>query len=132
MDRRTAQSIISLDDNGYLPKPVIGYRKKDTGEMAWIDQEHPVDLFAKVIEETAEAMRDFSACEARQALCEDEVSERYRHSFGEEVTDIITACTTLLNYMGFDVIDRAELVREVNEKNRKRGCHEAASKAGTL
>lgn len=42
----------------------------------------------------------------------------------EELQDIITVCTSMLQWLGFDEHARDELTKQVNEKNRQRGYFE--------
>ena len=39
----------------------------------------------------------------------------------EELTDVITVCTSWLHALGYDEYLRGEVQRRVNEKNKKRG-----------
>lgn len=119
-------ALINLSEAGMLPKPVTRWRDKDSGEVRMVKDARPIELFAKIVEETAEAMRDLAKMEARIAMGDGATAERYRQATGMELTDIITACTTLLSTLGFDLTDTAVLQRMVNEKNRKRGYHEEA------
>ena len=82
-----------------LPLPV----KKDKfgGSVANYDER---EWFLKLQEELYEAFSTVS------------IQER-----AEELTDVITVCTSYLHALGFDHNARAELQRAVNEKNIKRG-----------
>ena len=42
----------------------------------------------------------------------------------EELQDLITVCTSFLNFLGYDQYKRGELCKEINEKNRRRGYFE--------
>lgn len=112
-----------LTDKGYLAQPVTCWRDKETGEMVSIKNTCPAELFAKIVEEAAEAMKDEAVYEIRRGTGYNEVAEDHRHALGMELTDIITACTTALDYFGFDLMARAEMQNEVNTKNRNRGYH---------
>ena len=47
--------------------------------------------------------------------------EKSKAKLAEELTDVITVCTSWLNAFGYDEKARAELQRKVNEKNAERG-----------
>lgn len=47
-----------------------------------------------------------------------------KKSLAEELTDVITVCTSYLAALGFDDKARAELQRAVNAKNERRGYFE--------
>lgn len=114
--------LCQLVDKGYLPQPVTQWRDKETGGMMLVKQAYPSELFAKIIEETAEAMQDNARLDELVAARQyDEYAEEFRIRLGMELTDIITACTTALNFFGFDLATRAELQKKVNEKNKERG-----------
>ena len=57
--------------------------------------------------------------EAAKALVET------REHLAEELTDVITACTTMLARIGYNRRKRRLMQRYVNDKNRKRGYHDA-------
>ena len=42
----------------------------------------------------------------------------------EELQDLITVCTSYLDYLGFDQKKRIELTKHINDKNRQRGYFE--------
>ena len=42
----------------------------------------------------------------------------------EELQDLITVCTSFLEYLGYDENKRGDLARQINEKNRRRGYFE--------
>lgn len=107
-----------------LPIPVTQWRDKESGQMAKTEDATIMELFAKIVEETAEAMRDEARMETSVADHDRASAERYRWAMGMELTDVITAATTMLEKMGFDKYDRINLIRAVNDKNRARGYHE--------
>ena len=85
-----------------LPRPVKrdgnGRLTKDYSRREW---------FAKILEEVLEAHDTLS-----------------NTRLAEELTDIITVCTSYLDAIGYNENDRAELQRQVNEKNFKRNYFE--------
>ena len=42
----------------------------------------------------------------------------------EELQDLITVCTSMQEWLGFNDVQRGFLAKEINEKNRKRGYFE--------
>ena len=42
----------------------------------------------------------------------------------EELQDLITVCTSFLEYLGYDETARGNLAKQINEKNRRRGYFE--------
>ena len=42
----------------------------------------------------------------------------------EELQDLITVCTSFLEYLGYDETARGDLAKQINEKNRQRGYFE--------
>ena len=42
----------------------------------------------------------------------------------EELQDLITVCTSFLEYLGYDETARGDLAKQINEKNRRRGYFE--------
>lgn len=82
-----------------------------------IDVTRPVPCrkFASVPLETQMKKIHSEVGEAWEAL------NRNRGMFAEEITDVIVACTTMLDMIGYDEAARIEKMREVNEKNRVRG-----------
>ena len=90
------------------PQPCTKYR--DAERMAWI---------AKLIEETHEVVQ-----EAVKVSRLAEVDGNFHDAevdLAEELTDVITLCTSWLHALGYDEYLRGEVQRRVNEKNKKRG-----------
>ena len=76
-----------------------------------VDDYSDKDWFMKILEETYEAFETT------------DIKKR-----GEELTDIITVCTSCLQALGFDHNARAVLQRKVNDKNERRGYFKEANK----
>ena len=57
--------------------------------------------------------------EFREILEEVLVEDNTR--IAEELQDLITVCTSYLDFLGFDKQKRIELTKQVNDKNRQRG-----------
>ena len=100
------------------PQPCTKYR--DATQIEWI---------AKLDEETDEVIQDtmiISQLEQtnNKAPCEamNEVLQDARKRRALELTDVITVCVSWLDADGWDEEARGELQREVNEKNKERGC----------
>ena len=52
----------------------------------------------------------------------DEKAVRFAENrMAEELTDVITVCTSWLDALGYDEVARAEMQEKVNDKNRRRG-----------
>ena len=66
-----------------------------------------LDWFAKIIEETHEAM-----------------TAENRGHLAEELCDIITVCTSFLESLGYDRDTRANMFLNINAKNARRGYFE--------
>lgn len=66
-----------------------------------------IDWFAKIIEETHEAM-----------------TAENRDHLAEELVDIITVCTSFLESLGYDRDARAKIFLDINAKNARRGYFE--------
>jgi predicted house-cleaning noncanonical NTP pyrophosphatase (MazG superfamily) len=81
-----------------MPMPV-----KNDGTVKVADYTHR-DWIIKVKEEVAETT---------EATSQDQMAE--------EITDIITVCTSWLEALGYDAADRRQLCRQVNNKNQSRG-----------
>lgn len=85
-----------------LPRPVTkdkyGKRTSDYTQYDWIKQ---------LFEEVSEV-----------------INARTKEQRAEELIDVITTATSWLNAIGYDVEARAELQRQVNDKNLQRGYFE--------
>ena len=89
------------------PQPCTKYRDADT-----------VDWVAKLNEEVYEAMLESAYVERLAAEADGDDVAR----LAEELTDVVTVCTSWLYALGYDEAMRGELQRFVNEKNKARGC----------
>ena len=76
-----------------------------------------VDWVAKLNEEVYEVMLESAYVERLAAEADDDDVER----LAEELTDVITVCTSWLHALGYDEEMRGEVQKRVNEKNKKRG-----------
>lgn len=90
------------DDNSVLPIPV----KKDKYGKLVKDYSYD-DWTRKITEEFREILEE--------VLVEDNTR------IAEELQDLITVCTSYLDYLGFDVQKRSQLTKQINDKNRQRG-----------
>ena len=76
-----------------------------------------VDWVAKLNEEVYEVMLESAYVERLAAEADDDDIER----LAEELTDVITVCTSWLDALGYDEKARGVVQWRVNEKNKKRG-----------
>ena len=76
-----------------------------------------VDWAAKLNKEVYEVIRGAAYIERLADEADDDDVER----LAEELTNVITVCTSWLDALGYDEEKRGELHRRVNEKNRERG-----------
>lgn len=88
-----------------LPHPCDGPLYEDWDEG---------DYVMKVVEEVGE----MAAAYRRYNLCREDDS-RYLH-LGRELVDVITACISTLEKLGFKADDRERMYQEVNDSNAKR------------
>lgn len=98
---------------------------KDEGEVATVilstDLPLPVTYDRKLKIFTAGQDKSYWMTKSREEMHEID-SAKTREERAEEIMDEITVCVSHLASMGYDLQDRLELARKVNEKNRKRGC----------
>ena len=76
-----------------------------------------LDWAAKLNKEVYEIIRRTAYIERLADEADDDDVER----LAEELTNVITVCTSWLAALGYDEARRGELQRLVNEKNRERG-----------
>ena len=76
-----------------------------------------VDWAAKLNKVVYEVIRGVAYIERVTDEADDDDVEH----LAEELTDIITVCTSWLHALGYDEKARGELQKRVNEKNRERG-----------
>ena len=77
-----------------------------------------VDWVAKLNEEVYEVIR-------RAAYVEriaDEADDDDDACLAEDLTNVITVCTSWIAALGYDEARRGELQKRINEENKKRGC----------
>ena len=95
---------------GMRPRPCVKFKLNPIS--SWI---------AKLMEETTEAVHvaaewaedDDKKMEGNVIVPPEELTE--------ELTDVITVCTSWLDALGYDEVKRGELQARVNEKNKERG-----------
>ena len=79
------------------------------------------DWITKLMEEVVEVVHiaaDNAELDVRDWLDDEDM---LADKLGEELTDVITVCTSWLDAFGYDEVARGKLQERVNEKNRKRG-----------
>lgn len=80
------------------------------------------DWITKLMEEVSEAIhfavKRVELDDVRDWLDDEDM---LADKLGEELTDVITVCTSWLDAFGYDEVARGKLQEKVNEKNRKRG-----------
>lgn len=79
---------------------------------------------AKIAEETNEVIQAAKEFEDIKEKTGRERNKEYieaEYHLAEELTDVITLCTSWLHAIGYDEDARGDLQRQVNEKNRERG-----------
>ena len=84
---------------------------RDAGALEWA---------AKLNKEVYEVIRGVAYIE-RLADEADEADDDDVERLAEELTNVITVCTSWLDALGYDEARRGELQKRVNEKNKKRG-----------
>ena len=96
------------------PQPCTKYH--DATQIEWI---------AKLAEETNEVVQEAKEMaelfENQCAVVDPEEMGAVQERLAEELTDVITVCTSWLHALGYDEYLRGEVQRRVNEKNRERG-----------
>lgn len=81
--------------------------------------------------EVEQAAMDYARVDGFMLLTDQEIEVRdrmiakAREHMAEELTDVITACTTMLAGIGYNRRKRRQMQRFVNEKNKRRGYWEA-------
>ena len=89
------------------PHPCTKYR--DAGALEWA---------AKLNKEVYEVIRGVAYIERHADEADDDDVER----LAEELTNVITVCTSWLAALGYDEARHGELQKRINEKNKARGC----------
>ena len=95
-----------------LPQPCRKFKDAATTE-----------LLAKLAEETSEVVQEALSLESLRkadALQTEEAEETTAH-LAEELTDLITFCTTWLDALGYDASERRKVQNVINAKNKGRG-----------
>lgn len=96
------------------PQPCVKY--KDAAMMEWI---------AKLMEETDEVvqMSTIADCADENGMVDHDAYGivNVKEKLSEELTDVITVCTSWLHALGYNEEERKELQRRINEKNKARG-----------
>ena len=98
-----------VEDTYGLPIPVM----RD-GSGKWIKDYCLVDWAGALDEERTEVID-------AAVRCRQDPSWYNRRRLLEELADLKTVCTSWQSAIGADEDERAEIQREVNEKNRRRG-----------
>ena len=90
--------------------------------------EPPMLWAAKLTEEVSEAFRAsvqlgilYDALDVAINNVDEKAVRFAENLMAEELTDVITVCTSWLASLGYDEAERGRIQRAVNEKNRKRG-----------
>ena len=91
------------------PQPCTKYR--DAGALEWA---------AKLNKEVYEVIRGVAYIE-RLADEADEADDDDVERLAEELTNVITVCTSWLAALGYDEARHGELQKRINEKNKARG-----------
>ena len=81
------------------------------------------DWFAKIQEEVTEAHAVAAVIDDCKE-CGERIEDITYKKLAEELQDLITVCTSMLQWLGFDESKRNELAMQVNDKNRNRGYFE--------
>ena len=93
----------ALDDK---PIPVI---KDKSGKLT---KHYSIrDWFSKLNEELDEVKLSIATAQ-------------FKVKTAEELQDLITVCTSFLEFLGYDENKRGDLAKQINEKNRQRGYFE--------
>ena len=92
------------------PQPCTKFRNAETIE--WV---------AKLAEETSEVVQEAKDMDECVQLEERLSAAHAKDRLAEELTDVITLCTSWLHALGYDEYLRGEVQKRVNEKNRERG-----------
>lgn len=112
MGRETQRRKEVSDVDMTKPQPCVKAKEQTDAELAM--------KLAEEVQEVTAAMKALDCATRENAYC------RYaprlaRDRLGEELTDVITVCTSWLASLGYDEAERGRIQRAVNEKNRKRG-----------
>ena len=93
-----------------MTKPQPCTRFWNAGMVEWI---------AKLNEEVYEVIRRAAYVERIADEADDDDDEA---CLAEDLTNVITVCTSWLAALGYDEARRGELQKRINEENKKRGC----------
>nr|DAS58772.1 MAG TPA: triphosphate pyrophosphohydrolase [Caudoviricetes sp.] len=112
MGRQAQQRKGAFDVDMTKPQPCVKAKEQTDADFAM--------KLAEEVQEVTEAMKALDCATRELAYC------RYarrlaRDRLGEELTDVITVCTTWLASLGYDEVERGRIQRAVNDKNRRRG-----------
>lgn len=108
---------VTVDGMGLdsLPLPVSDVQGKSVEELSI------KEWFEKIGEEVFEAHAEAKYMSLYRQMDDDEMEQDCKERLAEELTDIITVCTSYLHALGYDFKARAEFQRKVNAKNATRG-----------
>lgn len=121
-------------ENEWLKKVLEDCEKKRVGEQEGIHANmmrpqpcrkfkmiSTADWVTKLMEEVVEVVHvaaDNAELDVRDWLDDEDM---LADKLGEELTDVITVCTSWLDAFGYDDVARGKLQERVNEKNKARG-----------
>ena len=108
LDQEAERAALRIRENFRATQPQPCTRFWNAGMAEWI---------AKLNEEVYEVIRETAYVERLADEADDDDVER----LAEELTDVITVCTSWLHALGYDEKARGEVQKRVNEKNRERG-----------
>lgn len=107
-------------DNSASVKPIPV--KKDKFDRLTKDYDI-FDWLGRIDEELDEVKSAATAFDSAREDITEELQER-KKALAMELQDLITVCTSCLDFLGFDEAARDKLCQQINEKNRKRGYFE--------
>ena len=87
--------------------------------MQWA--EHTMAWMDKLFEEIDEVLDEWELLVCKSIQNDERLRKEREDKLAEELTDVITVCTSWLNGLGYNEEDRKELQRKVNEKNKVLG-----------
>ena len=82
---------------------------------------HTVNWKAKLLEEIDEVVDEWELLVCKSIQNDERLRKEREDKLAEELTDVITVCTSWLNALGYNEEERKELQRRINEKNKARG-----------
>ena len=110
LDQEAERAALRIRENFRATQPQPCTRFWNAGTVEWI---------AKLSEETNEVVQ--AALKVRRLAEVDGNFHDAEVNLAEELTDVITVCTSWLHALGYDKYLRGEVQKRVNEKNKARG-----------